>query len=251
MSNYHKIDTKILQFDLESIEFKFGMWITKKEFKQRLNDTNPLPKGQFYMSVRIVSKDIDVTEMVARRLIKQFTKLEIIRLVEVSKSPKKGSIFEYLVQVENNTVDNTVKTQLEHSKSEELSDFEEGKEHSKNTVDNTVNNTSKNKIKIKENIYINIYSDLEPKIKELYPGKKTKSVRDKKVPGLIKEYGGEQVIRCIERYAKQCKAENKEKQYILNEGTFWNGRYMDFLDSNYHQELTKPSSKTIKFTDFS
>lgn len=250
MSNYHKIDTKILQFDLESIEFKFGMWITKKEFKQRLNDTDPLPKGQFYMSVRIVSKDIDVTEMVARRLIKQFTKLEIIRLVEVSKSPKQGSIFEYLVQVENNTVDNTVKTQLKHSKSEELSDFEEGKQHSNNTVCNTVDNTSKNKIKIKENIYINIYSDLEPKIKELYPGKKTKSVRDKKVPGLIKEYGGEQVIRCIERYAKQCKAENKEKQYILNEGTFWTGRYMDFLDSNY-QEPTKPSSKTIKFTDFS
>ncbi len=107
------------------------------------------------------------------------------------------------------------------------------------------------KRKIKENIYINIYSDLESKIIELYPGKKTKSVRDKKVPGLIKEYGGEQVIRCIERYAKQCKAENKEKQYILNEGTFWNGRYMDFLDSNYHQEFTKPSSKTIKFTDFS
>ena len=250
MSNYHKIDTKILQFDLESIEFKFGMWITKKEFKQRLNDTDPLPKGQFYMSVRIVSKDINVTEMVARRLIKQFTRLEIIRLVEVSKSPKQGSIFEYLVQVENNTVDNTVKTQLEHSKSEELSDFEEGKQHSKNTVCNTVDNTSKNKNKIKENIYINIYSDLEPKIKELYPGKKTKSVRDKKVPGLIKEYGGEQVIRCIERYAKQCKAENKEKQYILNEGTFWTGRYMDFLDSNY-QEPTKPSSKTIKFTDFS
>ena len=100
MSNYHKIDAKIFQFDLESIEFKFGMWITKKEFKQRLNDTNPLPKGQFYMSVRIVSKDINVTEKIARRLIKQFTKLEIIRLVEVSKSPKQGSIFEYLVQAE-------------------------------------------------------------------------------------------------------------------------------------------------------
>ena len=250
MSNYHKIDAKIFQFDLESIEFKFGMWITKKEFKQRLNDTNPLPKGQFYMSVRIVSKDINVTEKIARRLIKQFTKLEIIRLVEVSKSPKQGSIFEYLVQVEEGTVKDTVRAQLGHTKSEELSDFEEGKQHSNNTVCNTVDNTSKNKNKIKENIYINIYSDLEPKIKELYPGKKTKSVRDKKVPGLIKEYGGEQVIRCIERYAKQCKAENKEKQYILNEGTFWNGRYMDFLDSNY-QELTKPSSKTIKFTDFS
>lgn len=96
---YHKIDTKILQFELESIEFKFGMWITKKEFGQRLNDTKPLPKGQFYMSVRVVAKDIEVTEKIARRLIKQFTKLGIIRRVATSKNSKQGSIYEYSVQV--------------------------------------------------------------------------------------------------------------------------------------------------------
>ena len=90
---YHKIDSKILEFDLESVEFKFGMWITKKEFGQRLNQNKPLPKGQFFMSVRVVAKDIEVTEAIARILIKQFSKLDIIRLVSSSKNPKQGFLF--------------------------------------------------------------------------------------------------------------------------------------------------------------
>ena len=154
MVNYHKIDSKILEFDLDSIEFKFGMWITKKEFGQRLNINKPLLKGQFYMSVRVVAKDIEITEMIARRLIKQFTKLDIIRLVSTSRNPKEGSIYEYLVQVENNTVDNIVTTQYEHSKNEVISQFTQSEEHSNNTYDNTVDNTSKKKSKRKENIYI-------------------------------------------------------------------------------------------------
>ena len=66
---YHKIDSRILEYDIDSVEFKFGMWITKKEFGQRLNQNKPLPKGQFFMSVRVVAKDIEITEMIARRLI--------------------------------------------------------------------------------------------------------------------------------------------------------------------------------------
>ena len=157
MGNYHTIDSKILEFDLNSVELKFGLWITKKEFGQRLNTAKPLPKGQFYMSIRVVAKDIEITEKIARRLIKQFTKLDIIRLVSSSNNPKEGSIYEYLVQVEKGTVEGTVRARLGHSKSEEISDFEGGKGHSKGTYKGTVKGTSKNKNKIKEN---NIYIDL-------------------------------------------------------------------------------------------
>lgn len=159
MTNYHKVDSKILEFDLDSVEFKFGMWITKKEFGQRLNDVKPLPKGQFYMSVRVVAKDVEITEKVARRLIKQFTKLDIIRLIATSTNPKEGSIYEYLVQVEKGTVEDTVRAQLGHSKSKNISDFEEGKGHSKGTYEGTVKGTSKKKSKSKENNYI--YMDLK------------------------------------------------------------------------------------------
>ena len=161
MNNYHKVDSKILEFDLNSIEFKFGMWITKKEFGQRINIKKPLPKGQFYMSVRIVAKDIEVTEKIARRLIKQFTTLEIIKLVKSSKNPKEGSIYEYIVQVESETkkgtVEDIVRAQLGHSKSEETSDFGGGEGHSKGTYEGTVKGTSKNNNKRKEN---NIYTNL-------------------------------------------------------------------------------------------
>lgn len=104
---YHKIDSKLLEFDLDSIELKFGLWITKKEFGQRLNTRDPLPVGQFYMSVRVVAHDINITDKIARRLIHQFTKLNIIKLVYSSKNPKKGSIYEYLVYAEDNQLEST------------------------------------------------------------------------------------------------------------------------------------------------
>lgn len=93
-----------------------------------------------------------------------------------------------------------------------------------------------NPIKEKEN---NIYSENILKAIAKYPGKKVKSVRDKKLPSLIKKYSEEQIIRCIDRYLEECKG--KDKQYILNESTFWNGRYEDYLDENYldKQEPTK------------
>ena len=232
---YHKIDSKILEFDLESVEFKFGMWITKKEFGQRLNQNKPLPKGQFFMSVRVVAKDIEITEKIARRLIKQFTKLDIIRLVSSSKNPKQGSIYEYLVQIEEDTVKDTVKAQLGHSKNEKISVFEYEEGHINGTIEDTIEGTSKKKNKRKENIY----SDLIKK----YPGRKVKSVRDSKLPKILKEYSIEEIERCINRYAEECKG--KEKRFILNESTFWNGRYVDYLDENFEGVIVSKEEKAI------
>lgn len=92
-----------------------------------------------------------------------------------------------------------------------------------------------NKNKIKENIY----SDLIKK----YPGKKIKSVRDKKLPKILKEYSIEEIERCINRYAEECKG--RDKKFILNESTFWNGRYIDYLDENF-EEITKPKEMKEK-----
>lgn len=91
-----------------------------------------------------------------------------------------------------------------------------------------------NKKKIKENIY----SDLIKK----YPGKKIKSVRDKRLPKILKEYSIEEIERCINRYAEECKG--REKKFILNESTFWNGRYVDYLDENF-EEVKNPKEKDV------
>lgn len=98
-----------------------------------------------------------------------------------------------------------------------------------NTVNNTINNIN------------NIYSDFEKIIKQKYVGKKTKAVRDKVVPKLLKKYSVEELTRVLERYASECKG--KDSQYILNESTFWNGRYMDYLDENYEDNVNP--KKTI------
>ena len=73
---------------------------------------------------------------------------------------------------------------------------------------------------IDNNIDNNIYSDFEQIIKQKYLGKKTKAVRDKVVPKLLKKYSVEELTRCLDRYAKECRG--REKQYIMNESTFWN-----------------------------
>lgn len=93
------------------------------------------------------------------------------------------------------------------------------------------------KRKIKENIKENIYSDL---IKN-YPGKKIKAVRDKKLPKILKEYSIEEIERCITRYAEECKG--RDKKFILNESTFWNGRYVDYLDENFEEII---ATKEVK-----
>ena len=98
------------------------------------------------------------------------------------------------------------------------------------------NNTSIN------NTINNIYSDFEKIIIKKYPGKKVKSVRDKKVPKLLKQYSKEQLEKAIDNYRNECK--DKDKQYILNESTFWNGRYLDYLESE-----TKDNSNTLPSND--
>ncbi|WP_343009825.1 hypothetical protein [Clostridium celatum] len=195
---YHKIDSRILEYDIDSVEFKFGMWITKKEFGQRLNQNKSLPKGQFFMSVRVVAKDIEITEKIARRLIKQFTKLDIIRLVSSSKNPQQGSIYEYLVQIEEGTVKDTVKAQLGHSKNEEVSVFEDEEGHSKGTSKGTMEGTSKKKSKRKENIYNSIF--------DFWISKNIKKHRSitvsikKSIDKTLKEYSKDEIIEAINNY---------------------------------------------------
>ena len=97
-----------------------------------------------------------------------------------------------------------------------------------------------------------IYSDFEKVIKQKYLGKKTKAARDKVVPKLLKKYSVEELTRCLDRYAKECRG--IEKKYIMNESTFWNGRYIDYLDCNYEDNNTGKArvaaTKKPKLSDF-
>lgn len=100
------------------------------------------------------------------------------------------------------------------------------------------------KKQLDKSIKRNSNQDIE-EIWSLYPLKKGKASAIKKMPKLLKEYGKEQIVRCIERYIEEIKKENKSKEFILHGSTFFNGRYIDYLDCNYQEDIiTKPKEKT-------
>lgn len=107
------------------------------------------------------------------------------------------------------------------------------------TIGETANQERK-KEKYKES---SVYDDFVKEVLNLYPGRKSKSTRDKKLPKIIKEYGQEEILKCVTRYKKS--VEGKSINYILNESTFWNGRYIDYLTENFEEV----KEKGIKVTD--
>lgn len=88
--------------------------------------------------------------------------------------------------------------------------------------------------------------DIE-EIWRLYPRKEGKQKSIKNIPKILNKHSKEELIRCIERYKRE--TEGKDKQYILMGSTFFNGRYEDYLDSNY-KELRKANTEEIDLNEF-
>ena len=95
-----------------------------------------------------------------------------------------------------------------------------------------------------KDIYIhqNKFDDETESIWKLYPNKKGKAKAIKKLPKLIKTHGYEQMKRCVERYSLE--VQDKDKQYIKHGDTFFNGAYLDYLDSNYI-EIDKEQKREV------
>ena len=191
-----------------------------------------LEKGQFIFGRKVAANELKMSESKTYRLIK---KLETMQNLNI-KANNKYSII---------TIANWELYQSDSNNSEQQ--FEQ-QMNNKRTTNEQQMNTNKN-IKNNKNINNNIYSESLIKKIMSYPGKKTKDIRDKKLPQLIKKYVEEQIIRCIERYSEEVKG--REKRYILNESTFWNGRYVDYLDVNYEhdnveEDINKPQKTGYK-----
>ena len=188
--------------------------------------------------------DIKTTNIPKITIYKNIQKMIEKGYLQLVKKSSKGNspiyrivpIIELNTQKEGKPKVNQEKTKgkPKHSNNEGLNGEEENQEKAKGKPKD-----SPIKEKEKEN---NIYSENIAIAIKKYPGKKVKSVRDKKLPSLIKKYGEEQIIRCIDRYLEECKG--KDKQYIMYESTFWNGRYIEYLDENYKSE-EKPKRRLI------
>ena len=114
------------------------------------------------------------------------------------------------------------------------------------------NGTDKDKELDKEKKRINTLFDSEEckAIRKAFPGTKTVNVARKKLPSLVDKYSFDQMLRTVERYKRD--VENKRKTQpnlsYLNESTFWNGRFEDYLDENWTEP--KPITPTVKPTKF-
>lgn len=77
---------------------------------------------------------------------------------------------------------------------------------------------------------------------KLYPIKRGKGQVTHATKKKIHELGVEKISRAIGRYLKEIKDTGKE-QYMVIGSTFFNGRYIDYLDENF-VELKKPEGFT-------
>jgi len=102
------------------------------------------------------------------------------------------------------------------------------KEHQKNTNNNDNNDNKKD------------MSDFD-EIRKEFKGTKTKATALTKLPKLIDKYSFEQMLNTVKRYNQFVVEKRKTQanlQYV-NESTFWNGRYVDFIDENYQTKESK------------
>lgn len=163
--------------------------------------------------------------------------LFIIRVLKHSRKGKRGN-FSYIAPTE---------------KLDELQDFDLMTESHKGydkigirvMTESHNKDTSLKDTSIKDNKPILSDSDIE-EIRSNYKGTKTKAEAYKKLPKLIKLYSKEELIDSIKNYnshvAKERSNGFKDLKY-MNESTFWNGRYMDYLDENFEIDETKTDTK--------
>lgn len=213
---------------------KFWIWCLCKASHQERETTVGLQdikinKGQFIFGRKVASTELNMAESKIYRLLKTFEKREKIEV----ESNNKFSIV---------TVVNWEFYQATEQQSEQQSD-------NKLTTNEQQSNTDK-KVKKEKKVKNKANTDDFKEIRKAYPGTKTKVTADKKLPDLIDEYGKEQILRSVLRYKKfveDKRAEGFKDMNFLNESTFWNGRYVDYLDENYVIEKPKPKKEPKSF----
>lgn len=119
------------------------------------------------------------------------------------------------------------------------SDANAKQEDSKSNANAMQRDAKENKVNRKENTYI-VDSEY---LWSLYPEKQGKSTAMKKLPGLVKQYGKDQMERAIKRYTQDVDKRRQngfaDLRYMYG-STFFNSGYVDYLDESYDDEPPAP-----------
>ena len=257
---FYKLNNKILKFNISKNkeEILFNHYIMQKENIQRIK--NELPKGQFYLTIRTVCNDLEVTYGKARHLINTFEKLDIITLIKAGGKNRTPSIYLYNSFINNDTVNNTVNSTADNSVKHS---YINTLENMSNTIYNTVNDTDYNtfekeilKRNIKnDNISKDIYvSNNIDTIKERWNSlniSKIVSIKGNRLKLLnarIKEYGLGSVFAAIENIKKSdfLKGQNN-KNWIINFDWFiCPNNFIKVLEGNYTNRIAKGQQKALR-----
>ena len=257
---FYKLNNKILKFNISKNkeEILFNHYIMQKENIQRIK--NELPKGQFYLTIRTVCNDLEVTYGKARHLINTFEKLDIITLVKAGGKNRTPSIYLYNSFINNDTVNNTVNSTADNNvKLSDINTLENINNTVYNTVNDTAYNTSKKEIlkrniknnNISKDIYVsNNIDTIKERWNSLNISKivSIKGNRLKLLNARIKEYGLGSVFAAIENIKKSdfLKGQNN-KNWIINFDWFiCPNNFIKVLEGNYTNRIAKGQQKVLQ-----
>ena len=104
---YQLSNTILSKFTCDDVDaIRFNHYIMRKENAQRLK--HDLPRGQFYLTLRTASNDLNLSFSKIQRLIRKFVELEIIDdIFKASHGSRKPSIYQYNAVVINEILNNT------------------------------------------------------------------------------------------------------------------------------------------------
>lgn len=214
---------------------KSYVFLVYMEFERRVNSTleiyKELKTGECNFDYKSWETRLNISHKLLVNSIKILVENDYIRQ---TYKGKKGTQSRYIL---TRFLEQNLEQNLEQKKPSNTNGSKGTMEQ--NSEQKRVHTSIYNNLNIKSN---NIYSSLSEEIWSHYPKKIGKAKAIKKLPALIKEYGQEQLLRCIERYSKEIAG--RDKQFICNGDTFFNGRFIDYLDSNFTE--SEPKQQKIK-----
>lgn len=240
-----KFDTAILQFKFGSIEEKFYIYLIRKENKGRFNQDHKL--GEVNLTRGTIAKDLEISEKIARRLLKQFQDLKIIELISKSNSKYKPSIYKITIYDDKEgQVKGQVKDHMGAKLNVEKSTYLEGKGPHEGQVKGQVKGQSiiDNK---NNNIYSRVIDHLNEKASKSFKctTKKTKSCIDARIREGFKE---EDFLKVINIKTKEWKNNPDMSKYLRPE-TLFGTKFESYLQQEIKQDQSEQQFKSLYGTN--
>lgn len=145
------------------------------------------------------------------------------------KEVQKGIGCKYFISIPNVKITDTVEITEQKKKKKKIIDVKSKKVSKKVPLEN----------------------DIE-EVWKVYPNKKGKQAASKAIAKILKDISKDELLRTIERYKKDVDHQRKNGFGALqykNGSTFFNGGYVDYLDSNYQELQDKPQNKKMSRAD--